>query len=68
MQTRVKKSKQAQHAAKTNQFRNMQDFAKWCNAQSDDQKAKRPISGGVGDELDGISGELAMKRSPTQSR
>jgi len=68
MQARVKKSKQSQHTAKTNQFREMQDFTKRRNAQRDDQKAKRPISGGMGDELDGIGGQLAVKGSRTQRR
>jgi len=68
MQARVKKGKQAHHAAKANQFREVEDFTKWRNAQRDDQKAKRPISGGVGDELDGIGGQLAVKCSPAQRR
>ena len=68
MQAPVKESEQPQHAAKTNQFREMQDFTKWRHAQSEDQKAKRPISGGVGYELDGVGGQFAVERSPTQRR
>jgi hypothetical protein len=64
MQTRVKESKQTQHAAKANQFRKVQDFTKWRNAKREDQKAKCPISSGVGYELDRIGGQLAVERSP----
>ena len=64
MQARVKESKQTQHAAKANQFWKMQDFTKWRNAKREDQKAKRPISGGVGYELDGIGSQLTVERSP----
>ena len=68
MQAPIKESKQSQHAAKTNQFREMQDLTKWRNAQGEDQKAKRPISGGVGDEFDRIGGQFPVERSPTQRR
>ena len=51
VQANVKKGEQAEHAAETDQFGKVEEFAKRRDAESEDQKAQRPIAGGVLNEL-----------------
>ena len=66
VQARVEKGKQAEHTAETDQIGEAQDFAQRGDGQSEQEEAQRPVAGGVGDELDGIGGEIVMQGPPSQ--
>jgi len=64
MEAGVKKGKEAQHAAKTNEFGNLEQFTKRRDAESEDEEAEDPIAGGVLESFDLIWPQIAGKRSP----
>jgi hypothetical protein len=67
MEAGVKKSEEAEHAAKANQFGELEEFAQRRDAKSEDEEAKRPITRGVLDELDGIRTKISSKCAPNEN-
>jgi hypothetical protein len=66
MEAKIEKREKAQHAAESDQLRQMKDFAKRRDRKSDCKKTQDPIAGGVFDELNGIQREVVLKASPNE--
>jgi hypothetical protein len=66
MQADIKKGKKAEHAAETDEVGQIEKFAERCDCKRKDEKAQRPVAGGVLNELNGIRTEIAVKGSPTE--
>ncbi len=64
MQAGVKKGEEAEHAAKANKVGEFEEFTEWRDAESEYEETKRPIAGGVLDELDGICAEVCGESAP----
>jgi len=62
----VEKSEETKHAAEANHLRKLEQLAQRRNAKREDQKAQRPITGGVLNEFDGIGAEPAAEETPEQ--
>ena len=54
MERAVEKSEQAEHAAEVDEPVLAGEFPQRRDGKSDEEKNKRPVAGGVRDELDGI--------------
>src|SRR5712692_10907939 len=67
VQAHVEKSEEAEHAAKADEIGKLEKLAKWSDAKSEDEKAQRPITGGVLQEFNRIRAELAFDDAPDQS-
>jgi len=66
MEQAIEERKQSQHAAEANQFRQTQQLARRRHGQRGDDEDDCPIPRLVRDVLDGIGGELAVQRPPSQ--
>ena len=62
----VEKGEEAEHAAKTDEVGEFEEFAERRDAESDDEEAESPIAGGVLNELDGIRAEICGERAPDE--
>src|SRR5260370_31663838 len=64
VQAGVEKRKQAKHAAKANQLRNVKELAQRRNRQRDEEEAERPIAGRVLNEFERIGDGVAEPKVP----
>jgi hypothetical protein len=64
MEASVKEGEEAEHAAKANEFGELEEFTKRRDAESDDEEAQDPIASGVLESFDWIWAEIAGERSP----
>jgi hypothetical protein len=55
----IAKGEQAEHAAKTDEVGEMEEFAKGSDREGDQEEAKSPVTSEVLDEFDGVGAELA---------
>src|SRR5258708_2101661 len=62
----VEECEEAEHAAKADEVRELEEFAERRNAKGEDEKAQRPISSGMLKSFDGISSEIAFDNAPDQ--
>jgi predicted metal-dependent peptidase len=67
VQADVKKREESQHTAKADKVGKVEKFAKWRDAEGENEKAQRPITGGVLNELDGIRAKIVGKETPNQN-
>jgi hypothetical protein len=67
VQTDVKKSEEAEHAAETDEVRELEKFSERSDAESEDKKPKCPIAGSVLDKLDGIGTQVVGEQAPNQN-
>ena len=68
MQAGVKKRKQAKHAAKANQLRNVKELAQRRDGQGDEEEAECPIAGRVLNEFERIGDGVAAPKRPDDRR
>jgi hypothetical protein len=66
VQADVEKSEEAEHAAEADEIGKLEELAEWSDAKSEDEKAQRPITGGVLQEFNRIRAELAFDNAPDQ--
>ena len=66
MQRDVEKSEQAEHAAEANEFGKIEDSAKRCDREREDEEAESPVAGLMLEEFDGICGEIVVKTAPDE--
>jgi hypothetical protein len=66
VQADEEKGEKAKHAPKTDEVRELEQFAKWRDAKGEDKKTKSPIASGVLQELDRIGAEIAPDDTPDQ--
>jgi hypothetical protein len=64
VQTSVKKSKEPKHPSKANQLRNVKNLTQRCDGEGDNEKAQRPITGCVLNELQRIGNRVTAKERP----
>src|SRR5215467_1593142 len=62
----VGKSEEAEHAAKTNQVRQIEKLAERRDAKSEHKETERPAASGELNELDRVSAEAIMKSAPNE--
>ena len=67
VQTDIEESEQAKHAAEADQVREIEKLSKRRNRKCEDEKAQRPIAGGMLHEFNGIRAETGMKRAPDKN-
>jgi len=63
VQARVKKSEKAEHAAKADEIRLVEEFAKRSDGQGEYEKAQDPVTGGVLKKFDGIGAQPVVERA-----
>ena len=56
----VEKGEKSEHAAKTNEVGELEEFAEGSDGERDEEKAEGPVAGEMLHEFDGIGGELAV--------
>jgi hypothetical protein len=61
VQANIKKREKAEHAAKADEVGELEQFAKGCDAKGKNQKAERPVAGGVLKEFDGIGAQAVVQ-------
>jgi hypothetical protein len=64
VQADVEKGEEAEHAAETDEIREVEKLAKRRDAQGENQKTQSPPAGGELNELDGIGAKAVMKSAP----
>jgi len=60
----VEKSKEAEHAAETDEIRQVEELAKRRDAQGENQKTQSPPAGGELNELDRIGAKAVIESAP----
>ena len=60
MQANVEEGKEAEHAAETNEIREVKELAQGGNGEGDQQETKGPITGKMLQKLDGIGAKLTV--------
>jgi hypothetical protein len=61
VQARVKKSEKTEHAAETDEIREVEKFAKRSDSQGENEKTQDPVTGGVLKEFDGIGAQTIVQ-------
>jgi hypothetical protein len=62
----VEKSEEAEHTAEADKVRELEEFAEWRDAKSEDDETDRPITGAMLKSFDGIDAQIALDESPEQ--
>src|ERR1039457_3168585 len=62
----IKECEKAQHPPETRQLGLVQQNSKRSDAKGKEQEAQGPITGGMGDVLDGVGSQLVMVAAPSQ--
>jgi hypothetical protein len=63
----VEEREEPKHAAEADHFGQIQEFTKWSDAERENKKAQRPITGLMLKKLDGICGQVAAMSAPGNS-
>ncbi len=66
VQADVEKGEEAEHAAETDEIREVEELAKRCDAQGENQKTQSPPACGELNELHGIGAKAVMKSAPDE--
>src|SRR5205807_1166341 len=62
----VEESEEPDHAAEADQIGEFEELAERADGEGEDQEADGPIAGEMGDELDGVGGEVFMPGAPAE--
>jgi len=66
VQANVEKGEEAEHAAEADEVGELAKLAEGRDAECEDEKAERPVTGGVLQVLNGIRAEVALNDAPDQ--
>jgi hypothetical protein len=67
VQADVKKSEKAEHAAETDEIGKVEELAERRDAESEDEEAERPVTGGMLEKFDGVGAQLVAQGTIDES-